>query len=361
MNAKSDCVALGIIGAGNIATRHLANLQFVGGNRVLAVADSRVDAAKEKAEPVGANAYADWEQMFEKERALDGVLLCTPPTVRETVFEAAASRKIAVFCEKPPAKDLDEARAITHIVRDSGIISSVGFNWRYAPSVDRCRELLRSRTANIVRAAVLLPIALPPRELDNWFYLKQRGGGQFDGLIHELDLIRDVAGDVADVQAFGSNVVLPKSDAFTIEDTMSINLRFASGATGTVASSWACAQGLRDLTFFGENFQISLTAIPPMLRGRIGAKGAEAQVIDEDFPQGPDMGRSGTVHPDRKPHDPPDPPHCEELKVFLEAIRTGSMEKVRSPFADAARTMALVDAIARSIDSGRVEQVQRDL
>ena len=362
MNVSSDSVALGIIGAGNIATRHLANLDFIGGNRVVAVADNRVEAAKRMAGPVGADAYAAWEEMFEKETGLDGVLLCAPPALRKAVFEAAASRKIALFCEKPPAKDLNEAREITRIVRESGMICSVGFNCRYAPSVDRCKELLRSRTVNIVRAAVLNPIALPgPGRLDDWFYLKERGGGQFDGLIHELDLIRDVAGDVAAVQAFGTNVVVPKSDTFTIEDSMSINLRFASGATGTVASSWACARGVHDLTFFGEDFQISLTAIPPRLRGSIGAKGAKAQIVDEDFPQGPAMGRSGEIHPDRETQDPPDPPHCEELKVFLEAIRTGSMAKVRSPFADAARTMGLVDAIARSIESGRVERVEADV
>jgi len=354
---SSDELAIGLIGAGNIATRHLANLDFIGGNRVAGIADMNLDLAKEKADPVGATAYADWEEMFEKEN-LDGVLLCTPPILRKAVFEAAVDKKIAVFCEKPPAKDVAEAREITKIVEDSGIICSVGFNCRYAPSVDKCKDLIGSRPINIARAAVISPAALPgPGRLEDWFFLKEKGGGLFDVMIHTLDLIRYVAGPVETVQAFGTNSIIPKSKDFTIEETMSINMLFESGGTASVVSTWCCAQGTSDLTFFGKEFQITLRPIPPGLKGRIGAKGEKAKNCDEEFPQGPAMGRSGEIHPDRKPEDPPDPPHCEEVKVFLEAIRTGSLGKVRSPFADAAGTMALVDAITRSIESGQVEKV----
>ncbi|NOZ21826.1 MAG: Gfo/Idh/MocA family oxidoreductase [Planctomycetes bacterium] len=354
---SEETLTLGIIGAGNIATRHLANLDFIGGNRVVGIADMNLDLAKEKANPVGATAYADWREMLDKE-PLDGVLLCTPPVLRKAVFEAAVEKKVAVFCEKPPARNAEEAREITKVVEDSGMICSVGFNCRYAPSVDKCKALIGDKKINIVRAAVISPAALPgPGRLEDWFFLKEKGGGLFDVMIHTLDLTRYVAGEVATVHAFGTNVIIPKSETFTIEETMSINMLFDSGATASVVSTWACAQGTSDLTFFGEDFQISLRPIPPRLNGKIGAKGEKAESCDEDFPQGPAMGRSGQVHPNRKPEDPPDPPHHDEMKVFLEAIRTGSMGAIRSPFADAAGTMALVDAITRSIESGSVEQV----
>ncbi|MEW6358614.1 MAG: Gfo/Idh/MocA family oxidoreductase [Planctomycetota bacterium] len=354
---NKDDLSLGVIGAGNIATRHLANLDFIGGNRIVGIADMNVSLAKEKADPIGARAYADWREMFKKEK-LDGVLLCTPPILRKAVFEVAAAKGVAVFCEKPPAKNALEAREIAKTVEDSGMVCSVGFNCRYAPSVDRCKALIGDKKINIVRAAVINPAALPgPGRLEDWFFLKEKGGGLFDVMIHTIDLIRYVAGEVKTVHAFGTNVIIPKSKDFTIEETMSINMLFETGATASVVSTWSCAQGVGDLTFFGQDFQISLTPIPPRLRGRIGAVGQKAQSCDEDFPQGPAMGRSGQIHPDRKPEDPPDPPHHDEMKVFLDAIRTGSPAKVRSPFRDAAGTMALVDAITRSIESGRVENV----
>jgi len=352
--SKRERIRLGIIGAGDITMRHMANLEFLGGNDVAAIADTRLEAARERAAPVSANAYADWKEMLKQESDIDAVLLCTPPVLRKEVFAAAADAGIAVFCEKPPAQNLAEAKEIADIVHQSGMVCSVGFNCRYAASVDECRRLLASRTVNVVRAAVLNPIALPGRRaLGEWFYLKERGGGLFDVLIHTLDLIRCVAGNVESVQAFGSNVVVPKDETFTIEDTISMNMRLASGGSASVVTSWACGHGLSDLTFFGEDFQIGLTPIPPRLRGRVGAP--EAESVDRDFPQGPAMGRGGKINPKRKPEDPPDPPHCEEMKVFLEAVRTGDTSGIRSPYADAAETVALVDAICRSMESGRVE------
>ena len=68
------------------------------------------------------------------------------------------------------------------------------------------------------------------------------------------------------------------------------------------------------------------------------------------------MGRSGEIHPNRKPEDPPDPPHFQEIKVFLD-IRSQSTGEIRSDFADAARTTALLHAIESSISSGDAEQV----
>ena len=354
-------VNLCVIGAGNIATRHLANLDFIGGNRVVAIADTRIDAAKEKAEPISANAYSDWQAMLEKEQDVDGVLVCTPPTVRKPVFEAAARGSIAVFCEKPPTQTLAEAWEIARIVEESGMISSVGFNCRYAPSVDECKRLIGSQLVNITTATSISPTALMsgPKRLDDWFFQKERGGSLFDALIHTLDLIVYIAGQAESVQAFGTNAVIPVSEAFTIEDTMSINIRFASGGTGSVVCSFAAAQGARELTFFGRDFQISVDAIPPRLHARIGAVGSKPEITAVDYPQGPDMGRSGKIHPNRKPEDPPDPPHHLELEVFVEAIRTGSTEKIRSPFPVAAETMALAEAITDSIESGEVEKVQR--
>jgi len=351
-------VSVAIIGAGNIATRHLANLDFLGGNRIAAVCDRDIERAEAMAKRVGATAYGDAVEMFEKDQ-FDAVLLCAPPSLRKRVFELAADRGVAVFCEKPPAKDLAEAREITAIVEKTGLTVSVGFNCRYAPSVDHIRELIGGRTINFARCAVISPAALPGRaRLDDWFFIKEISGGLMDVLIHSMDLMRYVAGDVELVHVLATNLIRPKAEDFTIEDTISINMQFASGATASVVSSWVCAHGLNDLTFFGEDFALSLTPIPPIVKGKMGKVGEQPQVIDVRFPQGPAMGRSGKISPDRKPEDPPDPPHCEEIKVFLDAVRTGDMSKVRSTYRDAARTMALVDAVNRSIESGTVERVQ---
>ena len=72
---------VGITGAGNIATRHLANLAFLGGNRVVGICDLDLDRAGELADQYGATPYGNFEAMFMRE-SLDAVVICTPPMVR---------------------------------------------------------------------------------------------------------------------------------------------------------------------------------------------------------------------------------------------------------------------------------------
>ncbi len=353
-------INIAVIGAGNIATRHLENLAFLGGNRVAAICDLNENLARSQAATYGAQAYTDWGKIFEEVEDLGAILICTPPVLRKPVIQAAVQYNVPFLCEKPPAQSLQEAREIVALLQNTRLTHSVGFNQRYAPSVDRCLELLKGRQINLMDAAVITNPGLTRNLGADWFYLKEKGGSLFDNTIHTLDVIRYIAGEIDAVQAFGSNLTIPISDSFTIEDSMSINLQFSSGAIGCVLLSWACAQRRDDLTFFGRDIRLSLSAIPPRIEGSIGAPDEKVRSISEQFPQGPAMGRSGEIHPNRQPQDPPDPPHFEELKVFLNAIRNPSLTSaIRSDFTDAARTTALLHAIEASMASGNVEKVPR--
>lgn len=355
---REKLINIAVIGAGNIATRHLENLVFLGGNRIAAICDLDKDLARAKAATYGAQAYTDWEKIFEEVEDLGAILICTPPVLRKPIIQAAVQHNVPFLCEKPPAQSLREAREIVALLQDTDLIHSVGFNQRYAPSVDRCLELLEGRQINLVDAAVITSPGLTRNLGADWFYLKEKGGSLFDNTIHTLDVIRYIAGDIDAVHALGSNLTIPISDSFTIEDSMSINLQFSSGAIGSVLLSWACAQRRNDLTFFGRDIRLSLSTIPPKIEGLVGAPGEKAKSISKQFPQGPAMGRSGEIHPNRRPQDPPDPPHFEEIEVFLDAIRNPLLTSaIRSDFADAARTTALLHAIEASIASGNVEKV----
>ena len=355
----SNNLVLGIVGAGNIATRHLANLAFLSRNRVVGVCDLDLDRAEALSGQYGAKPYADFEEMFIREPGLDAVVICTPPTVRRSIFELAIERGIGVYCEKPPADTLEEAKYIARIVDESGIICSVGFHMRYSPAVDRFRELMEDKTVNFVQS-ISAGFAAATRSLDNWFFIKEKSGGHItDQAIHFIDLMRLVVGDITRVQTFGNNIVCPKTDDFTIEDTTCTNIRFATGASGSHIHSWAAQRGKNELTIAGADFTFSLVAhSPPRLSGWIGKPGQEQEKIELTFPQGPAMGRGGRISAKRKAEDPPDPPHCESMQVFLDAIRTGDRRRIRSPFSNAVQSLATVLAMNRSIDSGQVEAVE---
>jgi predicted dehydrogenase len=72
---------------------------------------------------------------------------------------------------------------------------------------------------------------------DSYFdtaWRKEPGGGPIlINLIHEIDLLRFIVGEIAEVMAFGGRQVR----GFEVEDSASVALRFAGGALGTVLIS----------------------------------------------------------------------------------------------------------------------------
>lgn len=323
-------LSLAIVGTGGIAKAHRKNLEAIGGNRVVAVADVNEGNLKEAANDLGARPYADFGELFAKEEELDGLVLCTPPTVRKDVIAAACERSIPVFCEKPPARTDGDAAEIVDIVEGSGNIVSVGFMYRYLPAVDRLKALIADEKPNFVQGTFLCSPALT-RTIPGWFFIKEESGGHVvDQAIHVMDLIRFIAGDICEVHTLGNNVVCPKADDFTVEDSSSTTMRFASGASGTHVHSWAYRKFIGEVTLTGAEHRLNLR-LNDVLQGWVGD-----QDIDEKFDSSP----TGDIH-------------YWEMEVFLNAIRTGDASQIRSTYADAAKTLATVNAMNRSIDEGR--------
>src|SRR5690606_9767367 len=95
------------------------------------------------------------------------------------------------------------------------------------------------RRVALVRSCMLDGLAV--REgTPTWFFDKSRSGGPvFDQAIHILDVSRYLLGEVEAVAGFHGNVTVPKSDSFTVEDSASLTLRYASGAMQNHSHSWA--------------------------------------------------------------------------------------------------------------------------
>lgn len=328
---------LGIVGTGGIWNAHANNLKTLGGSQIVAVCDINEDNRRKAAQSQNARAYADIGEMLWAEPDLDAVISCTPPTARREVIAATAERGLPVFVEKPPASSLGDAQTILDTVRQTLAPVCVGFMYRYLPAVDRLKALLADAgPINLVQSDFLCPAAtewgIPP-----WFFLKERSGGHIlDQAIHVMDLVRFLAGDITHVYTLGNNVVCPQGPDFTVEDSSATALRFASGASGTHIHSWSHHEFVGHVTAIGKDYKLTLT-LDSRLNGFVGE-----QTIDETFPGPPD----GCSH------------HFDEMKAFLAAVRTGDFSAMRSPFADAARSLATVLAMNQSIATGLPVEVE---
>jgi len=70
--------------------------------------------------------YIDFRKMFDREKAIDAVLVATPDHVHAVVTMAAINRGKHVYCEKPLAHSVYEVRQVTEAAHRAGVATQMG-------------------------------------------------------------------------------------------------------------------------------------------------------------------------------------------------------------------------------------------
>jgi predicted dehydrogenase len=327
-------VRVGIVGTGWIGQRHLESLAQMDGVRVVGVCD--IDRAKAEAQAGrwGLPVFDDYSHML-AEAQPEAVVICTPPTVRLELVQAAAELGIHCFIEKPPAKTLAAAREVQAVLDASGVINSVGFMYRYCKAVDRLRELIAGRRVALVHSRLLCALAMDPN-WPRWFFDKQRSGGPIiDQAIHSLDLSRYILGEVAEVAGFGGNLTVPKGGDFTVEDSHTLALRYSSGVLQNHCHSWAYPDYVSTMEFLSDELHLHLDVVNSRVHGRVGGAKVSYEYAGDNA-------------------------YRTELEAFVAAVRQGRPDLVRSTYADAVQTLQLTLAAYDAVDAPRVVQTGGD-
>jgi predicted dehydrogenase len=185
---------IGIIGAGAIAGTHAGNLARIEGVRIAGVLDAVPERAAAMAGRCGATAYPGLEGLL---AAVDAVYVCTPPRFHRDAAVPAARAGVHVFCEKPLAASVEDAKAIAAAVESAGITFAVGFNFRTSPPFIRFKELADSGQLGDVSSfwgvrVLWLPHLAPNWRTDPHFLC----GMTIESMSHDFDFMRWLVGDV---------------------------------------------------------------------------------------------------------------------------------------------------------------------
>lgn len=224
---------IGIIGLGVIGKSHLSVLQETENADVVAISDP-TQAARDHAADRNVKAYDDYRTMIETER-LDGVVVATPNDQHVPVALDCISRDIAVLVEKPIAESVEAARRLCEAAEAKNIPILVGHHRRHNPAVRAVRKAIADGVIGKPAIATVIYTQLKPDSYFNlgWRRDKASGGPILINLIHEIDLIRFVFGEIESLQASTSSAVR----GFPVEDTAGVLLRFRNGALGTISLS----------------------------------------------------------------------------------------------------------------------------
>jgi myo-inositol 2-dehydrogenase / D-chiro-inositol 1-dehydrogenase len=221
-------VRIGLIGAGAVGTRHARVLSGFDDVELAVVHDPHRPAAMVLAEQFGAAVSDDVPGLLSS--GLDAVWLCVPPGAHGELDLAVVRAGLPLFVEKPLAADLPVAEAVAAAVADAGLPTATGYHWRHLDTVAHARSLLAG-TATRLAAARWWSTTPPPL----WWSRQDLSGGQVvEQATHVLDVLRVLAGEVAEVSAAAAPST---SEGRDVPDATAAVLRFESGAVGTVSTS----------------------------------------------------------------------------------------------------------------------------
>lgn len=312
-------------------------------------------------------ATTDLSELLERDD-IDIIDCCTPNSSHRDVCVAALEAGKHVYCDKPLAMSLPQARDIVHAAENSPAYGQMAFNYRFVPAVMRARQLIDDGRLGRVfhfRAIYMHSGYVDPARPMSWRLDKRLAGGGalYDLGSHIVDLMRHLLGEYATVAASLETFINERPAAkgssemvqVEVDDWCLLRARMESGAVGTLEAS-------RFATGYGDGLGFEIH----------GDKGALAfdlmqpnylRFYDNSAPGGPIGGEKGFTYIACAHHYPPPAAplapgatlgwfriHIACLHAFLQAIVDG---REPSPgLRDGAATQAVLEAALQSDRQG---------
>src|SRR5256712_13941790 len=131
---------IAVYGAGQMGAAHVRHCSALPDTTIAGVADADERRARSAAAAVGATPCPDLDSLLALRP--DAVVIVVPNIHHAAAAIAALERGVHVFCEKPMATTVEDARRVLRTVERTGCLYQLGFNRRFAPVYTRVRELL---------------------------------------------------------------------------------------------------------------------------------------------------------------------------------------------------------------------------
>lgn len=342
MASRAGPPAIAVVGAGLIGRTHAR----------LVARHARLDAvidpspgARAVAAEFGARHETSLEDYLAANRP-DGVILATPNALHAPQALAVIAAGIPLLVEKPLA---DTAAAANHVVAaaaSAGVPILTGHHRRHNPLIAAAKAAIGAGRLGPVRAVdAQFWVCKPDAYYDTDWRRRAGAGPLLINLIHDIDLMRHLVGEIAVVEARRSSA----ARGFEVEDTAAVLVEFETGALGTLSvSDCVVAPWSWELTS-GEN-----PAYPRATGAcyRIGGALGSLSLPDMRLVTQTPGDWQKPLTEERLPVAPADPadPLERQLLNFLGVIAGTEVPLVSG--AEGARTLAVLEAIGRAAATG---------
>jgi predicted dehydrogenase len=177
----------------------------------------------------------DWQDVVNR-KEIDAVDIAVPNALHAPIALAAARSGKMIFCEKPLAMSLTQAREMASAAK--GVPNLVWFNYRRAPAVAFAKQLILEGKVGKVyhyRSYYFNQSGVDPAKAQTWRYrADQAGSGAIGDLLsHSIDLALYLNGDISELSAM-KHTFIPGRE---VDDAVAFMAHFKNGSLGSFEAS----------------------------------------------------------------------------------------------------------------------------
>ena len=379
-------IGIGVIGLGWMGRVHTASHRRVLEHfpdlgvrpRLVMAADVSPDRRRH-AERVGFEATSDdWRAVVDDPR-VDAVSVTVPNAMHREIAVAAIEAGKHVWVEKPVGLGAADTEAVATAARRAGVVTTVGFCYRFAPAVQRARALIRSGDigdVNHYRGVFLADYANRPDAAASWRFLREDAGSGALGdlMAHVVDMAHHLVAPIKRCSGRTATMISQRPRLPVGEGATHFSRVTSDDVVDVENEDWAAALCEFEGGTVGS-LEASRVIVGPRVQMRFevhGTRGALAWELgrmnelehyalsDDGTDDGYTTVMAGPGHPDFAAFQPGAgvPMGYDDLRVlearnFLASVRDGEQ---REPGADDMLACARVlEAIERSAASGAWE------
>jgi 1,5-anhydro-D-fructose reductase (1,5-anhydro-D-mannitol-forming) len=325
----------GIVGTGGAADRLVApGIEALPNAEIVAVVGSSKEKADAYAEKHGGTAYASYDDLLADD-SVDVVYIATPNALHADQAIAAARAGKDVFCDKPLATTVAEAKAVVGACDAAGVKLGINFQTRHHEGMAEVKQAI---AAGSLGEPVVVECEVSPGRspLGGWRTNRELAGlGTINNLgVHAYDLLRYLL----DAEVEEVTVLTNVGRRDELETVALALLRFSNGALAYVNANQAVPNHSPDLVVYGSAGRVVATGVtrPFIERGTIEIlAGEDTQTLE-----------------------------VSTKDSFIRAVAAfqGALDAGETPNAsglDGLRSVQLTDAMARSAREARTVEVER--
>jgi virulence factor len=318
-----DKVKVALIGAGGMANGvHYPSVTGFKDVEIVGLCDLDKNKLQETAKKFNiANTFADYKEMLDKTKP-DAVYALMPPFVIFDVVMDVLDRGHHLFIEKPPAVTTFQTECMAKLASDKKLITSVGFQRRYHPMINRCWDEVKKK-GPVHQVVSCFYKHTPPQEKHPYYR------GAIDILhcdaIHAVDSLRYYAG-LSEVKSVASEV--RNLDSWYAVSFNAL-IHFENDAIGILLANWRTGRRFFKFEFhsYGASAYMDIDG-----EGKVFVENGNDPVLATTHTEAAGTDQGHIVQG-----------FCAESRAFIDAVKSG--KQLHNSLQDAVKTMRLADMI----------------